>query len=66
MYKSMDTAISIKVIRSSGCKPKSWELNYPASILCQHNGYNRFTSDASHNLGFLGWYPHGTIGRVVM
>ena len=28
MYKPMDTAISN--IHSSDCKPKSWELNYPA------------------------------------
>ena len=53
-YKPIDTGISN--IRSSGCKPKSWKLNYNffkwwiLCRLCQHNGYNGFTSDASHNL----------------
>ena len=37
MYKPMDTAISN--IHSSSCKPKSWELNYPALAFLLNGGY---------------------------
>ena len=36
-YKPIDTGISN--IRSSGCKPKSWELNYPALAFILNGGY---------------------------
>ena len=36
-YKPIDTGISN--IRSSGCKPKSWELNYPALAFLLNGGY---------------------------
>ena len=59
-YKPIDTGIFN--IRSSGCKPKSWELNYPALAFLLNGGYyadhasimgtmGLYTSDASHNLG---------------
>ena len=37
MYKLMDTAIYN--IHFSGCKPKSWELNYPALAFLLNGGY---------------------------
>ena len=42
MYKLMDTAICN--ICSSGCKPKSWELNYPALafLLSTQASYNLY------------------------
>ena len=49
MYKPMDTGISN--IRSSGCKPKSWELNYPALACLLNGGY--YTGYASI-MGMMG------------
>ena len=61
MYKIINDDITN--ICSTGCKPKSWELNYPALTfimngawwilcgLCKHNEYYGFTSNASHNKG---------------
>ena len=37
IYKPMD--IGISNIRSTGCKPKSWELNYPALAFLLNGGY---------------------------
>ena len=36
MYKPMEGTFNI---RSSGCKPKSWELNYPALAFLLNGGY---------------------------
>ena len=49
MYKPMDTAISN--IRSSGCKPKSWELNYPALAFLLNGGYY---ADYASIMGMMG------------
>ena len=49
MYKPMDTAICN--IRSSGCKPKSWELNYPALAFLLNGGYY---ADYASILGTMG------------
>ena len=37
IYEPMD--IGISNIRSTGCKPKSWELNYPALAFLLNGGY---------------------------
>ena len=49
MYKPMDTGISN--IRSSGCKPKSWELNYPALAFLLNGGYY---TDYASIMGMMG------------
>ena len=49
MYKPMDTAVCN--IRSSGCKPKSWELNYPALAFLLNGGYY---ADYASILGTMG------------
>ena len=49
MYKPMDTGISN--IRSSGCMPKSWELNYPALAFLLNGGYY---TDYASIMGMMG------------
>ena len=59
MYKPINDDITS--IRSTGCKPKSWELNYPALAFLMNGGYyvdyasimgmKGLPSNASHNMG---------------
>ena len=48
MYKPMEGIFNI---RSSGCKPKSWELNYPASAFLLNGGYY---ADYAGIMGMMG------------
>ena len=48
MYKPMEGIFNI---RSSGCKPKSWELNYPALAFLLNGGYY---ADYAGIMGMMG------------
>ena len=48
MYKPMEGIFNI---RSSGCKPKSWELNYPALAFLVNGGYY---ADYAGIIGMMG------------
>ena len=39
MYKPINDDINVSNIRSTGCKPKSWELDYPALAFLMNGRY---------------------------
>ena len=62
-------------ICSTGYKPKSWKLNYPALASLMNGGY--YVDYASimvmmglpamhHTTWDLGWYPRGAVGRITV
>ena len=51
IYKPIDAAIYN--IRSTGCKPKSWELNYPALAFLLNGGYYADYASIMGTMGLL-------------